>query len=698
MAEDFTSALTGAVFSDYNGNGVRDAGEPAMAGVRVELERLEPTLLHTFLNPTPGKHDNFGYPPVAIGENILIGAWGDDSAASNAGAVYMFDGNTGALIRTFLNPEPNINDRFGMYVAACGDDVLVSAYLDDSSGADRGAAYLLDGETGQLLRKFVTPNMALGTQIRQVAALGDSILIGAYQDNHERSDTGAVYLFNGKTGRLMHTFANPRPAFGDGFAFSMAAVGNNVLVSAPLDDTSGYNTGAAYLFDGSTGKLLHTFLNPTPERNDQFGRAVAAVGNDVLIGAWGDNTGGGSAGAAYLFDGNTGELLHTFLNPTPRTGDGFAEFVSSVGDDVLIGAWGDDAGATNAGVAYLFDGDSGELLETFYNPTPEPYDQFGIAVGAFGGQVLVAANGDDTGALNSGAVYLFATKHLVGTAMTDEQGNYRFDQLEAGKYTLSQVVPDRYEETLPGNNAYTVTVDVGQEVSHLDFGNHGDALPPTIVELLRSAATVDLGDVIYLAGSFTDPDGGPHAITIDWGDGIEETITLAAGVERFDDLQHVYQTSGLQSATVTISDNEGGKAVEQFDVWVNPWHDVVDLGELLHPIEMPKLDLRGGELWFRVEATRDDVVVFRPKAEGITVQLFDTEANLLVTQTSGSNHDRIQYTLEAGRAYYFQLLGNDPKFNLHFGYVPSQADPPATKRSKPSKAAIDFLHEIGAFD
>jgi hypothetical protein len=45
--------------------------------------------------------------------------------------------------------------------------------------------------------------------------------------------------------------------------------------------------------------------NPTPAAGDNFGYSVAAVGTDrVLIGAWGDDTGANDAGAA---SGNWGD-------------------------------------------------------------------------------------------------------------------------------------------------------------------------------------------------------------------------------------------------------------------------------------------------------------------------------------------------------------------------------------------------------
>jgi hypothetical protein len=70
-----------------------------------------------------------------------------------------------------------------------------------------------------------------------------------------------------------------------------------VLVLAVAIGLAGYEAAA------KPGDLLRTFLNPTPDVDDYFGYSVGAVGNNVLVGAWQDNAGATNAGAAYLFDG-----------------------------------------------------------------------------------------------------------------------------------------------------------------------------------------------------------------------------------------------------------------------------------------------------------------------------------------------------------------------------------------------------------
>jgi len=82
---------------------------------------------------------------------------------------------------------------------------------------------------------------------------------------------------------------------------------------------------------------------------------VAIQGNNVLIGARDDNTYGPDVGQAHLFNALSGNLIQTFNDPTVTTSDGFGGVVALDGDNVLIGAAGDDTYGTDIGQAYLFE-------------------------------------------------------------------------------------------------------------------------------------------------------------------------------------------------------------------------------------------------------------------------------------------------------------------------------------------------------
>ena len=164
----------------------------------------------------------------------------------------------------------------------------------------------------------------------------------------------------------IQTYNNPNAhgtSADDYFGYSVSVDGNYAIVGAPYEgDTGGTNSGKAYIFDATTGSLLRTLDNPnaySTSASDNFGSSVAISGNRVVVGAsYEDDAGGTNSGKAYIFDATTGSLLHTLHNPNAYSTsdtDNFGTSVSISGTNVIVGACSeDDAGGTYSGKAYVY--------------------------------------------------------------------------------------------------------------------------------------------------------------------------------------------------------------------------------------------------------------------------------------------------------------------------------------------------------
>ena len=298
-------------------------------------------MLRTFTRPGSATHDLFGYAVAALGTDVLIGAPGDPTQGVDNGAVYRFDAVTGALEGQLLepSPEPGTEAReFGFSLAVVDGNVLVG------SGAT-SAAHLFDPASGALLRSFTSPYSWTGSLGRAVAAFGHDVLLGATDDQTPGQIGGAVYRFDGASGALASVFFNPTGSALDGFGTRVLAVGGNLFVGAPFNDAAGTNAGAVYEFDAASGTLVRTLL---VDAYAYFGLALAPTDDGVLVGAQrGD--------AAFLFDPGNGALREDFDAPPSATGGEFGAAVGAVGDLVVVGAPFATAGAAASGAVYVFD-------------------------------------------------------------------------------------------------------------------------------------------------------------------------------------------------------------------------------------------------------------------------------------------------------------------------------------------------------
>lgn len=147
------------------------------------------------------------------------------------------------------------------------------------------------------------------------------------------------------------------------------------IVGVPKTN-DGENSGGAYVLDSQSGKILHYLQQPCPERDDQFGSAVAmnCDGSRVLVSAknkFGSEKLQGimSPGLVYLFvifDGSKARLLHTFHNPDPQDFDQFGSVVAmdQAGETIAIASPNHNH---NEGVLYIFNKNR-SLIRTLVPP------------------------------------------------------------------------------------------------------------------------------------------------------------------------------------------------------------------------------------------------------------------------------------------------------------------------------------------
>ncbi|NUN95479.1 MAG: hypothetical protein HUU16_04845 [Candidatus Omnitrophica bacterium] len=318
-----------------------------------------------------------------------------------------------------------------------------------------------------------------------MAPYGNHVLVGAPGDRVNGVSGGAAYRFDPLLGQVVREYHNPFPNQGDSFGYWVAAAGDYVLVGARGDDLDETDAGAAFLFDADTGALQKILHNPSPNRGDDFGITVAGLPGFALVGAMSDDTRGRDAGAAFLFNTETGELIHSLYSPSPSS-DGFFGTVSASDGRLLIGAPGD--GPQSEGAAYLFDAVSGQHIFTFQNPTPGTLDGFGNRLDIVGTSVLIGSPRDNTAGSNAGAAYLFRPANFPPnppTVTLSPEAPFTLDNLlcAAAGSTDPEGASVTYEYKwyrddvlITGDGLNSVT---GPTLSHL-YTSRGDAIRCTV--------------------------------------------------------------------------------------------------------------------------------------------------------------------------------------------------------------------------
>ena len=274
--------------------------------------------------------------------------------------------------------------------------------------------------------KLFASDGAAGDQFGSSVAIDNDVLVvGAPDADDGGIDSGAAYLFQASTGIELLKFTPTDGAAGDAFGFSVAIAGGIVAVGAPGKDDNGADSGAAYLFDASTGAQLAKLLPGDGAAGDEFGNSIAIDDGIVAVGAWRTDEHGDDSGAVYLFNASTGNQLDKLL---PDTGNNYQTFGVSIAMDAGIVAIGARTffvlgeGYTFA-KAYLFDVVTGNQLNVL-KPDIENYNgdlggQFADSIDIDNGLVAVGTPSRSVFFDFSGAAYVF-------DASTGEQLHFIF--------------------------------------------------------------------------------------------------------------------------------------------------------------------------------------------------------------------------------------------------------------------------------
>ena len=498
----------------------------------------------------PAASDGFGDSVGIDGDTVVVGASGDDDGGSSSGSVYVFveptdgwhqwDSGTDTEAAKLVASDPAASDWFGHSVAVDGDTVVVGALGDDhSSRFEAGSVYV-----------FVEPT-------------------DGWDDDTE-------------TTKLTASDA----ATYDRFGGSVGIDGDTIVVGAPNDDDGGSSSGSVYVFvkptdgwdddDTETAKLTAS----DAAGGDRFGESVGIDGDTVVIGAREDGhnfTVG--AGSVYVFVKPDGGWADDGTETTKLTasdaavGDRFGESVGTDGDTMVVGAPYGDYGANRAGSVYVVDVSSGEfgvewsdLADSVIGGSDadaRSYTITGLTNYRLYGFRVRAVNESGAGRLSISASAVPATAPAKPVGLSAVAGDR--------EVTLSWDDPDdvsinKYQYSTDGGTGFNDMTNSAAATTVFTVGGLDSSAQYTLgVRAVNDTGSSDasLVTVRVLAAQPTGVNavGGDALVTLSWADPGDSYIT---GYELWQQVKLV----GLVATDVTVQDFYGGSVAVDGDMVV----------------------------------------------------------------------------------------------------------------------------------
>jgi alpha-tubulin suppressor-like RCC1 family protein len=518
-----------------------------------------------------GVDDLFGWSVAVSGDTVVVGAISEDSAATGingnqadntaltAGAAYVFlrSGTTWTQQAYLKASNTETVDRFGYSVSISGDTVVVGASQEDSAAtgvngnqadntaADSGAAYVFVRSGTVWIQQAYLKASNTGTAAwfgSSVAIDGDTVVVGAREEDNTAIDSGAAYVFvrSGTTWTQQAYLKASNTEASDFFGSSVAISGDTVVVGASQEDSAatGVNgnqadntatdAGAAYVFvrSGSTWTQQAYLKASNTEASDRFG-LVAISGDTVVVGAhYEDSAATGingnqadnaasSAGAAYVFtpgintapsldNSGTPALTAVAANDSNPPGDLVSDLIAALGGtgitDLDIGAVQGIAvtAVDNTNGTWEFSTNGGGAWTAFGTPADNAAV---VLTDTANDKIRFVPNASYSGTVDPGITFRAwdtTDSNASGTTAVDTSLNGGSTAYSTAVETASITVNPQNALVLDGVNDF-VSISPGFNIANQSFA----------IEFWAKRATTGNDDMLISQGT-TAPNAGLH--------------------------------------------------------------------------------------------------------------------------------------------------------------------------------------------
>ena len=330
-------------------------------------------ILQAYIKP-PEKISNlgFGRKVVISGDTIVIGISSFTNGPEERIYVYQRTNDLWVLQSILFYSSFNGNELFGSSLSISSDTILVGVGLASPNGDFEGSAIVYrrigDEWNREAFLKASNPGF-LDLFGWSVAVENDIAVIGAYNEDsnatgingdgedNSTNNSGAAYVFKrvGTEWVQEAYLKSSQSKSEDKFGWSVAISGETIVIGAKGSNFNNeeFFKGSTYVFVKEQNEWVEEaiLLPDETEIDDQFGYSVAISGDNIIIGAYyedsssvginGDSLNNSSlrSGAAYLYNRVSGIWNQQYYLKASNTdaNDNFGHSVAISGDTYVVG-------------------------------------------------------------------------------------------------------------------------------------------------------------------------------------------------------------------------------------------------------------------------------------------------------------------------------------------------------------------------
>ena len=375
-----------------------------------------------------GDYSGYSVSLSSDGTMVAIGAPHNDGNAGHI-RIYKYSAGSWTQLGADIDGE-SVNVYSGVSVSLSSDGTRVAIGATQSSGA----GLLFAGHVG--IYEYSAGSWSqLGADIDGEAASdnsgysvslssgGDTVAIGAYQNDDNGAESGHVRIYEYSTGSWAQLGADidGEAAYDySGHSVSLSSDGTRVAIGAPENDDNGTQSGHVRIYEYSAGSWTQLGADIDGEAaGDYSGYSVSlsSDGSRVAIGAVQNDGNGGNghmSGHVRIYEYSAGSWSQLGADIDGEVTDdrsGRSVSLSSDGTRVAIGAYDNDDNGTQSGHVRIYEYSAGSWTQLGADIDGEAagdYSGGSVSLSSDGTTVIIGAAQNDGNGSEAGHVRVYS--------------------------------------------------------------------------------------------------------------------------------------------------------------------------------------------------------------------------------------------------------------------------------------------------
>ncbi|MES2575166.1 MAG: T9SS type A sorting domain-containing protein [Bacteroidota bacterium] len=375
---------------------------------------------------TAGDQSGYSVSLSGDGSTLAIGSPYSDANGDSSGSVRVYKNVSGIWTQIGADIDgDSTHDLCGWSVSLSNDGSILAIGVVDNNvtGSNSGSVRVYQNVSGIWIQIGSDidgdSNYDFNGYSVSLSSDGSTLAIGIYGRDGNGVDSGSVRVYKNISGiwtKIGTDINGEATEDYSGVSVSLSSDGSIVAIGASQNDGNGLNSGSVRVYQNISGNWTQIGIDIDGEAIEDYSGisvSLSSDGNTLAIGAYGNDGNGENSGSVRVYKNVSGTWTKIGTDIDGEAAydfNGYSVSLSADGNVVAIGAYLNDANGNDSGSVRLFKNISGNWIKIGFSINGEIINDnsgFSISLSSDGASLGIGAPNNDGNGTSSGHVRVY---------------------------------------------------------------------------------------------------------------------------------------------------------------------------------------------------------------------------------------------------------------------------------------------------